>query len=64
VVNTEISAGSGLFSSVVAVAFAYEGWIIATPSTPSSGKAKKICPSPSSWFSYCRFLSIFSTISG
>lgn len=30
VVNGDISAGHGLFSSIVAVAFAYEGWIIAT----------------------------------
>lgn len=30
VVDSTVSVGSGLFASVVAVAFAYEGWILAT----------------------------------
>ncbi len=44
VVNTDISAGNGLFASVVAVAFAYEGWIIATSINAEIRDGKKNLP--------------------
>ncbi len=44
VVNVEISAGNGLFSSVAAVAFAYEGWIIATSINAEIRNGKKNLP--------------------
>lgn len=37
------STGGGLFASVVAVAFAYEGWIIATSINSELKDSKKIC---------------------
>jgi APA family basic amino acid/polyamine antiporter len=39
-----ISAGSGLFASIVAVAFAYEGWIIATSINAELRNAKRNLP--------------------
>lgn len=44
VVNSDISAGNGLFASVVAVAFAYEGWIIATSINAEIKNGKKNLP--------------------
>ena len=44
VVDAGISAGNGLFASVVAVAFAYEGWIIATSINAELRDAKKNLP--------------------
>lgn len=44
VVNAGISAGNGLFSSVAAVAFAYEGWIIATSINAEIRNGRKNLP--------------------
>ena len=44
VVNSGISTSSGLFASVVAVAFAYEGWIIATSINAELKDSKKNLP--------------------
>ena len=44
VVNADISARNGLFSSVAAVAFAYEGWIIATSINAEIRNGKKNLP--------------------
>jgi len=44
VVNTGLSIGSGLSASVVSVAFAYEGWIIATSINAEITNAKKNLP--------------------
>jgi APA family basic amino acid/polyamine antiporter len=44
VVQSDVSAGNGLFASVVAVAFAYEGWIIATSINAELRDAKKNLP--------------------
>jgi APA family basic amino acid/polyamine antiporter len=44
VINSDISAGSGLFASIVAVAFAYEGWIIATSINAELKDAKRNLP--------------------
>ncbi|SHI07676.1 amino acid/polyamine/organocation transporter, APC superfamily [Sporobacter termitidis DSM 10068] len=44
VVNSDITAGGGLFASVVAVAFAYEGWIIATSINAEIKDAKRNLP--------------------
>lgn len=43
-VDSSISAGGGLFASVVAVAFAYEGWIIATSINSEIKDSKKNLP--------------------
>lgn len=42
--GTGVSAGGGLFASVVAVAFAYEGWIIATSINAEIRNSKKNLP--------------------
>jgi APA family basic amino acid/polyamine antiporter len=42
--NAGISLGNGLFASVVAVAFAYEGWIVATSINAEIRDAKKTLP--------------------
>ncbi|NLC76379.1 MAG: APC family permease [Clostridia bacterium] len=44
VVDTGINTGEGLFASVVAVAFAYEGWIIATSINAELKEARKNLP--------------------
>lgn len=44
VVDPSVSMGGGLFASVVAVAFAYEGWIIATSINAELKDAKKNLP--------------------
>ncbi|MGI6005639.1 MAG: APC family permease [Christensenellales bacterium] len=44
VVSDDISRGQGLFASVVAVAFAYEGWIVATSINAEIRDAKKNLP--------------------
>lgn len=44
VVNSDISASSGLFKAVVATAFAYEGWICATSINAELKDAKKNLP--------------------
>lgn len=44
VASTSVSAGGGLFASVVAVAFAYEGWIIATSINAELKDSKKNLP--------------------
>lgn len=44
VVDSSISVGGGLFSSIVAVAFAYEGWIIATSINAELNDSKKNLP--------------------
>lgn len=44
VVRAGIGSGGGLFSSVVAVAFAYEGWIIATSINSELRDSKKTLP--------------------
>lgn len=44
VVDASISAGNGLFASVVAVAFAYEGWIIATSINAELKDSKRNLP--------------------
>jgi len=43
-VNSSTGAGGGLFSSVVAVAFAYEGWIIATSINAELKNGKRDLP--------------------
>lgn len=44
VVNSGVGIGGGLFASVVAVAFAYEGWIIATSINAELKDSKKNLP--------------------
>ena len=44
VVDSSVSTSSGLFASVVAVAFAYEGWIIATSINAELKDSKKNLP--------------------
>jgi APA family basic amino acid/polyamine antiporter len=44
VADASVSAGGGLFASVVAVAFAYEGWIIATSINSEIKDSKKNLP--------------------
>ena len=44
VADTSVSAGGGLFASVVAVAFAYEGWIVATSINAEIRDSKKNLP--------------------
>ena len=44
IVNEDISTSSGLFKAVVATAFAYEGWIIATSINAELKDAKKNLP--------------------
>ena len=44
VVNTEIKTGTALLTAVVATAFAYEGWIIATSINAELKNAKKALP--------------------
>lgn len=44
VVDSTVSMGGGLFSSVVAVAFAYEGWIVATSINAELRDSKKNLP--------------------
>lgn len=44
VVNAGTGAGGGLFASIVAVAFAYEGWIVATSINAELRDAKKNLP--------------------
>lgn len=44
VLSADISAGSGLFASIVAVAFAYEGWIIAASINAELRDAKRNLP--------------------
>ncbi len=44
-----VSAGGGLFASVVAVAFAYEGWIIATSINAELKDSKKNLPRALIW---------------
>lgn len=44
VVDATVNTGSGLFASVVAVAFAYEGWIIATSINAELKDGKKNLP--------------------
>lgn len=44
VVDSSVSTGGGLFASVVAVAFAYEGWIIATSINSEIKDSKKNLP--------------------
>lgn len=47
--NVSASAGGGLFASVVAVAFAYEGWIIATSINAELKDSKKNLPRALIW---------------
>lgn len=47
--ETSASTGGGLFASVVAVAFAYEGWIIATSINAELKDAKKNLPRALIW---------------
>lgn len=49
VADPTVSAGGGLFASVVAVAFAYEGWIIATSINAELKDAKKNLPKALIW---------------
>lgn len=49
VANPAVSASSGLFASVVAVAFAYEGWIIATSINAELKDSKKNLPRALIW---------------
>ncbi|QAT50262.1 APC family permease [Caproiciproducens sp. NJN-50] len=49
VAETGSSAGGGLFASVVAVAFAYEGWIIATSINAELKDSKKNLPRALIW---------------
>lgn len=44
VINSQLGLGQGLFASVVAVAFAYEGWIIATSINSEIKDSKKNMP--------------------
>jgi len=44
VADASVSAGGGLFASVVAVAFAYEGWIVATSINSEIVDSKKNLP--------------------
>jgi len=44
VVDETVGAGSGLFASVVSVAFAYEGWIVATSINAELKDSKKNLP--------------------
>lgn len=44
VVNSDISTASGLFKAVVATAFAYEGWIVATTINAELKDAKRNLP--------------------
>ncbi len=44
VADASVSAGGGLFASVVAVAFAYEGWIVATSINAEIKDSKKNLP--------------------
>jgi len=44
VVNSGVGVGGGLFSSIVAVAFAYEGWIIATSINAELKDSKRNLP--------------------
>jgi APA family basic amino acid/polyamine antiporter len=44
VINTDITVRNGLFDSIVAVAFAYEGWIIATSINAELRDAKRNLP--------------------
>lgn len=44
VVDNSLSTGSGLYASIVAVAFAYEGWIIATSINAELKDSKKNLP--------------------
>lgn len=47
--NATVSVGGGLFASVVAVAFAYEGWIIATSINAELKDSKKNLPRALIW---------------
>ena len=49
VATAGVSAGGGLFASVVAVAFAYEGWIIATSINAELKNSKKNLPLALIW---------------
>jgi APA family basic amino acid/polyamine antiporter len=49
VVDADIGIGGGLFASVVAVAFAYEGWIIATSINSELIDAKRNLPKALIW---------------
>lgn len=49
VADPTVSAGGGLFASVVAVAFAYEGWIIATSINAELRDSKKNLPRALIW---------------
>lgn len=49
VLSSDVSVGGGLFASVVAVAFAYEGWIIATSINAEIRDAKKNLPRALVW---------------
>ena len=49
VADPTVSAGGGLFASVVAVAFAYEGWIIATSINAELKDSKKNLPRALIW---------------
>jgi APA family basic amino acid/polyamine antiporter len=44
IISTDIAGGGGLFASIVAVAFAYEGWIIATSINAELRDAKRNLP--------------------
>lgn len=48
-VDTSIGIGGGLFASVVAVAFAYEGWIIATSINAELKDSKRNLPKALIW---------------
>ena len=49
VIDASVGIGGGLFASVVAVAFAYEGWIIATAINSELKDAKKNLPRALIW---------------
>jgi APA family basic amino acid/polyamine antiporter len=49
VVDTSIGVGGGLFASIVAVAFAYEGWIIATSINAELKDSKRNLPKALIW---------------
>lgn len=49
VVDASVSTSGGLFSSVVAVAFAYEGWIIATSINAELSDSKRNLPRALIW---------------
>lgn len=49
VADASVSAGGGLFASVVAVAFAYEGWIIATSINAELKDSKRNLPKALIW---------------